>query len=239
MFPVGVPTAKSLRADLAAAGIAAKDEQGRVVDIHALRETFCTMLHVAGVAPRTAQELMRHSERRLTDTVYAESSLLPLRSELAKVHFPRLSQTMPEISGKIWQNGAKIDPTEPSGELAQSPASAGVVHDCPTVKVAERVGFEPTVPCDTPHFECGAIDHSATSPGASAGSWGNRRENGSRKFPRVRSRSGPESSQAAGGNQVLADRLKQLQFAGGGLQGVGAGAGSHDQRGRAAFVDQR
>src|SRR5436305_849528 len=30
--------------------------------------------------------------------------------------------------------------------------------------MAERVGFEPTVPFDTPHFECGAIDHSATSP---------------------------------------------------------------------------
>ena len=30
--------------------------------------------------------------------------------------------------------------------------------------VAERVGFEPTVPCDTPHFECGALDHYATSP---------------------------------------------------------------------------
>ena len=183
VFPVGVPTAKSLRADLAAAGIAAKDEQGRVVDIHALRKTFCTMLHVAGVAPRTAQELMRHSERRLTDTVYAESSLLPLRSELAKVHFPRLSQTMPEISGKIWQNGGKTVPTEPSGELAQSPALAGVVHDCPTVKVAERVGFEPTLGYKPkPHFECGAFNHSATSPCASAGSWGSLQKNESRKF---------------------------------------------------------
>ena len=35
--------------------------------------------------------------------------------------------------------------------------------------VAERVGFEPTVPCDTPHFECGALDHYATSPDANKG----------------------------------------------------------------------
>ncbi len=28
----------------------------------------------------------------------------------------------------------------------------------PIKKLAERVGFEPTVPCDTPHFECGALD---------------------------------------------------------------------------------
>ena len=31
--------------------------------------------------------------------------------------------------------------------------------------LAERVGFEPTVPCGTPDFESGTFDHSATSPG--------------------------------------------------------------------------
>ena len=31
-------------------------------------------------------------------------------------------------------------------------------------KMAERVGFEPTVPCGTPDFESGTFDHSATSP---------------------------------------------------------------------------
>ena len=30
--------------------------------------------------------------------------------------------------------------------------------------MAERVGFEPTVPCGTPHFQCGAFDHSTISP---------------------------------------------------------------------------
>ena len=30
--------------------------------------------------------------------------------------------------------------------------------------MAERVGFEPTVPCGTPDFESGTIVHSATSP---------------------------------------------------------------------------
>ena len=31
--------------------------------------------------------------------------------------------------------------------------------------VAEREGFEPPVPCSTPVFKTGAIDHSAISPG--------------------------------------------------------------------------
>ena len=30
--------------------------------------------------------------------------------------------------------------------------------------MAEEVGFEPTVPCGTSHFKCGALDHSATLP---------------------------------------------------------------------------
>ncbi len=30
--------------------------------------------------------------------------------------------------------------------------------------LAEREGFEPSVPCGTRHFQCRAIDHSATSP---------------------------------------------------------------------------
>ena len=53
------------------------------------------------------------------------------------------------------------------------------------LKVAEREGFEPSVPCDTPDFESGTIDHSATSPGASAGSWAMLRQNESRKFSGV------------------------------------------------------
>jgi hypothetical protein len=38
-------------------------------------------------------------------------------------------------------------------------ACAGFFHS-----LAERVGFEPTVPCGTPDFESGTFDHSATSP---------------------------------------------------------------------------
>ena len=30
--------------------------------------------------------------------------------------------------------------------------------------LAEREGFEPSVPCSTPDFESGTFDHSATSP---------------------------------------------------------------------------
>ena len=34
----------------------------------------------------------------------------------------------------------------------------------PATTLAEREGFEPPLRCRKPHFECGAFDHSATSP---------------------------------------------------------------------------
>ena len=75
--------------DLVAAGIAREvtdpngrtridktDGQGRPVDIHCLRHTFATMLSQAGVAPRMAQELLRHSDIRLTMNGYTHLQLV-------------------------------------------------------------------------------------------------------------------------------------------------------------------
>ena len=57
---------RMLKKDLEAAGIQYKDDAGRVVDVHALRHTFGTHLSKNGVAPRTAQSLMRHSNIDMT-----------------------------------------------------------------------------------------------------------------------------------------------------------------------------
>lgn len=62
--------------DLAAAGIAKTDADGRTADVHSLRHTFATLLSKAGVAPRMAQELMRHSDIRLTMNVYTHLQLV-------------------------------------------------------------------------------------------------------------------------------------------------------------------
>ena len=75
--------------DLVAAGLAREveshngkkridktDAQGRTVDIHCLRHTFATMLSRAGVAPRMAQELLRHSDIRLTMNTYTHLQLV-------------------------------------------------------------------------------------------------------------------------------------------------------------------
>jgi len=65
--------APMLRADLRAAGIAYRDNDGRVVDFHALRHTFITNLKQAGVHPKVAQILARHSTITLTMDHYSHT----------------------------------------------------------------------------------------------------------------------------------------------------------------------
>ena len=78
LFNVPRQFVKTLDRDLAAAGIAKRDERGRTVDVHALRHTFGTLLSAGGVAPRTAQQAMRHSHIDLTMNVYTDPKLLDL-----------------------------------------------------------------------------------------------------------------------------------------------------------------
>lgn len=80
-----VPRPSQFKKDLAAAGIAKRDGQDRVVDFHSFRHTFCTNLHLAGVPLREAMELMRHSDVRLTMKIYADSSLFALRPAIEKL----------------------------------------------------------------------------------------------------------------------------------------------------------
>jgi hypothetical protein len=53
-------------------------KNGEAVDVHALRHTFGTLLSKGGVAPRTAQSAMRHSDMRLTMNVYTDPRLLDI-----------------------------------------------------------------------------------------------------------------------------------------------------------------
>lgn len=73
-------TAVMLRKDLKAAGVPYQDDQGRVLDFHALRHTFITGL---GHAPsRVAQSLARHKSSAMTDR-YTHVRLNDERSALA------------------------------------------------------------------------------------------------------------------------------------------------------------
>ncbi len=60
-----------LRADLRVSSTPYRDDAGRVLDFHALRHTFITNLARAGVHPKHAQELARHSTITLTMDRYS------------------------------------------------------------------------------------------------------------------------------------------------------------------------
>jgi integrase len=82
-------------ADCKRAGIPKRDERDRTLDIHSLRKTFNTWLAKAGVAPRVAQELMRHQHIELTMGVYTDPALFDLAAAveaLPPLHHP-LHQT--------------------------------------------------------------------------------------------------------------------------------------------------
>ena len=69
-------TAEMLKQDLERAGIPYVDGLGRVADFHSLRKTFITNLSKAGVSPKMAQTLARHSDINLTMNTYTTLGLI-------------------------------------------------------------------------------------------------------------------------------------------------------------------
>ncbi len=62
--------ARIIRVDLESAGIPYTDASNGIFDFHALRHQFISNLAAAGVHPKTAQELARHSDIKLTMNRY-------------------------------------------------------------------------------------------------------------------------------------------------------------------------
>lgn len=81
--------APRLQGDLRAAGLEQVDAAGYHLDAHSLRYTFCTALARAGVAPRVAQEAMRHSSPLLTAKVYTDPRLLAVAEAMERIDYLR------------------------------------------------------------------------------------------------------------------------------------------------------
>ena len=62
-----------------------RDSEGRVVDFHALRATFITMLVKSGASVKEAQELARHSDPKLTMNVYTKLGVHDLAGALDRL----------------------------------------------------------------------------------------------------------------------------------------------------------
>jgi len=111
------PAAAVLRDDLALAGIAFRDDAGRVVDFHSLRVTFATNLARSRVPLQLAQRLMRHSDPRLTSSIYTVLNSDDERDAVAAL--PDLDLTPPS------QDAARATGTDDAAR-AGAPSDAGV-----------------------------------------------------------------------------------------------------------------
>ena len=101
VFAKGVPRARTLRLDLEKAGIPYKDEMGRYADFNSLRYAWGTYLQRNGVNSRTAMDLMRHSDRKLTDITHTDSNLLQTGEVIRNLpNDGPLTEILTEISGK-------------------------------------------------------------------------------------------------------------------------------------------
>lgn len=89
-----VPRLPRFKKDLDAAGIPFTDSKGRRFDFHSLRVAFGTSLAAAGVMPAVAQQLMRHSDPRLTMNIYTDPSQLPTAAAVASLPALSISSTV-------------------------------------------------------------------------------------------------------------------------------------------------
>ena len=121
VFPKGVPRARTLKKDLEQVGIPFCDEQGRYADFHSLRYSWATHLQRQGVNSRMAMELMRHSDRKLTDKIYTDVNLLPLGETIRNLPAEEdLTQILTLISGKSGQSLSRSVASDPQGESVQT-----------------------------------------------------------------------------------------------------------------------
>lgn len=76
------------------------DQSGRVLDFHALRVTYATMLASLGVPEKVATELMRHSDVRLTFETYAQIRPGAARSWVEQLPRPGAESAPPPAAGE-------------------------------------------------------------------------------------------------------------------------------------------
>lgn len=87
-----VPSIVQWRDDLAAAGIAYKDDMGRQLDFHGgCRQTLCTRMHTAGVPQREAMRRLRVTDPKLLNDIYADDEQLAAASSPLPEVLPKMT----------------------------------------------------------------------------------------------------------------------------------------------------
>ncbi len=145
VFPAMKDISHAIRRDIERAGIERIDAMGRKLDFHALRYTFATRLAREGTAQRTAQELMRHSDPKLTAQIYTDASQLPTFDAVKSLSWvdgkgdsadgvsPHIAPLLPDFSGPFQSRHGTVNhcnvSTKPVLDESDSLELAGTVAD--------------------------------------------------------------------------------------------------------------
>jgi integrase len=125
-----------LRRDLEAAGIPWQDADGLFADFHSLRHTYITNLVRAGVPPKVAQALARHSTITLTMDRYAHVELHDRAAALERLPGPPSPATIRGEVAALRATGTDdARPAASCTNLAQAPDA-----ECDPVTTPETIG---------------------------------------------------------------------------------------------------
>ena len=154
-----LPRMPRFRADLKAAGIPFQDDAKRRADFHALRMTFNMLIDGSGANGRTAMELMRHSDPKLTFNNYNDRTKLPkwevvnsLPALLAGKKSDTLQSTLPHdilrpsVSPAV-TDAENDDRPESLMDKGFWPEMAPNGTHCQNGKMVRAAGFEPATSC--------------------------------------------------------------------------------------------
>tara|TARA_R110002073_G_scaffold333405_1_gene520996 strand:+ start:142036 stop:143634 length:1599 start_codon:yes stop_codon:yes gene_type:complete len=95
VFNVPTGMLRILNRDLEAAGIEKVDSQDGRIHLHAMRHSTGTHLSAAGVSPRTAQAVMRHSDIALTMNTYTDERILETSAAVEQLPTLRVGADAP------------------------------------------------------------------------------------------------------------------------------------------------
>ena len=94
------PSRRVLLNDLKRSGIEKKDGLGRTLHLRSFRKTWQTLGVRYGINQRAAQEVLGHSDPKLTANVYTDVPSLSLHDEIAKLPWIGHSQLHSQIEAK-------------------------------------------------------------------------------------------------------------------------------------------
>jgi hypothetical protein len=92
---------------LTKAKIAYVDDQGRRADVHAMRHSYGSMIAKAGIAPRVAMSLMRHTDMKLTMNVYTDPRVFDMAGAVEQL--PSLTPADAAVAQATGTDGEAAD----------------------------------------------------------------------------------------------------------------------------------